>query len=88
MYHLNNSIAGNSIKLVVDFFLYPLYDYCTAKTGYLADMAGPLPPRSQIEITLCWVPGAMLHWPIADEFHNSVPALLSPFLGWVAYIFL
>ena len=29
-----------------------------------------------------------MHWPIAYEFHNSVPALLSPFLGWVAYCLL
>ena len=29
-----------------------------------------------------------MHWPNAYEFHNSVPALLSPFLGWVAYCLL
>ena len=29
-----------------------------------------------------------MHWPNACEFHNSVPALLSPFLGWLAYCFL
>ena len=28
--------------------------------------------------------GAFLYWPIAFEFHNSVPTLLSPGLGWVA----
>ena len=26
-----------------------------------------------------------MHWPNTCEFHNSVPALLCPFLGWVAY---
>ena len=26
-----------------------------------------------------------MHWPNAYEFHSSVPALLSPFLGWVAF---
>ena len=29
-----------------------------------------------------------MHWSNACEFHNSVPVLLSPFLGWVAYCFL
>ena len=46
----------------------------------------------QAEGTLHWVPaktgGANVHWPNACQFHNSVPALLSPFLGWVAYCFL
>ena len=27
-----------------------------------------------------------MHWPIAREFYNSVPALLSPFLNWDAYV--
>ena len=39
-------------------------------------------PRPQEESTVHWVPvrtgGAILHWPNACEFHNSVPALLSP----------
>ena len=26
-----------------------------------------------------------MRWPNTCEFHNSVPALLCPFLGWVAY---
>ena len=30
----------------------------------------------------------MFNWPIADEFHYSVLAQISTFLGWVAYIFL
>ena len=30
----------------------------------------------------------MFHRPIAFELHHSLPALLTPFLGWVAYIFL
>ena len=28
----------------------------------------------------------MLHWHNACEFHNSVPALLSPILGWVGLV--
>ena len=29
-----------------------------------------------------------MHWPNANELRNSVPALLSNFLGWVAYFYI
>ena len=28
---------------------------------------------------------AIMHWPNANEFHNSVPALFSPILVWFTY---
>ena len=41
-------------------------------------------PWPQIESTLYWVHVAILHSPNACEFHNSLPSLLSPSIGWVA----
>ena len=49
-------------------------------------------PRPLIEVLyagLLLTGGADLRWPSAGEFHNSsMPAQLSPFLGWDAYFFL
>ena len=70
-------------------FFNPNHNYCIAKTGYLADKIDPLAPNREYSmIGSRLTGGAMLQWPIAYEFHNSVQALFSPFLGWVAYNFL
>ena len=76
--------------LLPNFFLIPTTTIASPRQGI---MLARQDPRSQIESTDreystlgSWRPGgAILHWPIAVEFHNSMKALLSPFLGWVAY---
>ena len=65
-------------------FLNPNHDIALLMQGtWLTRMD----PRPQIEGTLKLgfqlTGGGILHWPIAREFHNSVLALLSPFLGMV-----
>ena len=64
---------------IPDFFLVffnPNHDYCVAKTGYLADKAGPLAPDREYSMLGSWSTGAAnLHWPSACVFHNSVRAL-------------
>ena len=64
-------------------FFNPNHDYRVVETGYVADKAGPTAPdREYPPIVGSWLTGgAILHWPIAYEFHNSVTAQLSPFLG-------
>ena len=70
-------------------FFNPNHDFCFVERGYLADKDGPPAPEREYSILGSWLTGgAIFHWPIAFELHNSVPAQLSPFLGWVAYIFL
>ena len=62
-------------------FLNPNHVYCVAETGYLAGKAGPSAQDRENSMLGSWLTGgAMLHWPIANEFFNSLPALLSPFL--------
>ena len=56
---------------------------CITETGYLADKARTqAPDRRNSILGSCSTGGAILHWPNAVEFHNSAPALLSPFLSF------
>ena len=60
----------------VDVYMLIPNDYCVAEIGYLADKAGPSAPDREYPILgYRFAGGAMLHW---SEFHNPVPAQLSP----------
>ena len=49
------------------------------------DWQGRTQGRTQGPQGSCSTDGAILHWLNAWEFHNSVPAQLRLFLGWVVY---
>ena len=63
------------LNIATRLFLNPNHDSCVTETGYLADKAGPTAPYGEYSIMGSWLTGgAILHWPTANEFHNSVPA--------------
>ena len=69
-------------------FLNSHHTNCIGKIGNLADQAGPWAPLIHYSSLCSWlIVGEMLHWPIAGETRDSVQALLSPFLGWVAFLY-
>ena len=62
------------------------HDYGVAETGYLADKTRP---TAQYRVLYTgFLIDRWSYFALVYELHNSVPAQLSPFLGWVAYIFL
>ena len=102
--HMRGKLCGPKTKLAVWFFTYlwywlininntiffitPTVTIALSRQGTWLTKPDP-PPKIMNPILGSWLTGgAILHWPIANEFHNSVPAQLSPFLGWVAFTFL
>ena len=61
------------LQWIQGIFYNPNHDYCIAETGYQADKAGPSAPDREDSTLGSWLTGgAILHWPTAYEFHNSV----------------
>ena len=73
-------------SLKIFFFLTPTTPIALQRPGTCLTRPDP---RPQMESTINWVPDWQVElYCTGHEFHNSVLALLSPFLGWVALIYL